>query len=165
MTTFLLIIAILFLAAALLLSFADATWAAVAAFIALCFTGLLPDVALGATMFIFWGVAVAIVVALRFMLPETVRKSRLGLPYISGGALAGMLVGLALSSHAAIVAGAFVGAVLGGVAYARTPAGKVLEFPTSKFLNYLCAKGLPAVVTMSIAGTVAAVLAAMYQAA
>lgn len=163
MTTFLLILTVILALGAIVLSFLDGSVAAVVAFAALCCTGFIPGIDPGATVFIFWGVAAAIALALRFMLPESVKRSRLGVPYISGGALAGMLVGLALSSHAAIVAGAFVGAILGGVAYARTPAGKVLEFPTSKFLNYLCAKGLPAVVTMSIAGTVAAVLAAMYQ--
>ena len=160
MTTFLLILTVIFSLGAIVLSFLDGSVAAVVAFAALCCTGFIPGIDPGATVFIFWGVAAAIVLGLRFMLSESVRRSRLGLPYITGAALAGMLVGLALSSHAAIVAGAFIGAALGGVAYARTPAGKVLEFPSSRFLNYLCAKALPAIVTMSIVGTAAAMLTA-----
>ena len=40
----------------------------------------------------------------------------------------------------------------GGYVYARTPAGKPLGFPSAQFFQYLCAKGLPAVVTVSIIG-------------
>lgn len=101
---------------------------------------------------IFWGVATLIVIALAFTLPQRVSSSRRGLGYIAGAAIAGGMVGLIIS-HPWMVIGAIVGAVLGGIAYSKTPAGKALEFPSSKFLNYLCAKGLPAVVTMCIAGT------------
>ncbi len=154
----LLIITIIIIATAAILSFFNTTYASVVAFIGLCATGLIPGCELSWPTYIFWGIAVLIVVSLGFILPRQIVSSRLGMPYICGASLAGMLVGMALSSHAAMVAGAFVGAVLGGVAYAKTPAGNVLEFPTSKFLNYLCAKGLPVVVTMSIIGTAASMI-------
>lgn len=154
------IFTIIILVAAAALSFVNGTYAAVAAFFGLCCTGLIPGETISMTSYIFWGTAMIIVVALGFILPQEVSRSRLGTPYICGASLAGMLVGLALSSHAAIITGAFAGAALGGIAYARTPAGKVLEFPTSRFLNYLCAKGLPATVTMSIIGTAAGILMA-----
>lgn len=147
------IITIAILTAAAILAFFNTTYAPVVAFLGLCVTGMLPESAISMSAYIFWGIAMLISVSLGFILPPTVARSRLGLAYICGASLAGMLVGLAVSSHAAMVAGAFIGAVLGGVAYAKTPAGKVLEFPTSRFLNYLCAKGLPVVVTMSIVGT------------
>ncbi|MCI9286131.1 MAG: hypothetical protein HFJ91_10190 [Muribaculaceae bacterium] len=157
------ILASILLVMAVVMSFFTSTYAAAIAFLGLCCAGLLPGEHLSVASYVFWGVAMVIVIALGFMLPPGVARSRKGLPYIAGGALAGMAVGLTFS-HAALVAGAFIGAVLGGVAYARTPQGKVLEFPTSRFLNYLCAKGLPAVVTMSIAGTAAIILYVMWPA-
>lgn len=152
------IITVLLLAVAAGLSFFKGYLAPVVAFLGLCVTGLSGSVAPSPGSYIFWGTAMIIVVSIGLMLPRRIVSSRLGMPYICGASLAGMLVGLALGSHAAMVAGAFAGAVLGGIAFAKTPAGKVLEFPTSRFLNYLCAKGLPAVVTMSIIGTAVGVL-------
>ncbi|MDE5664671.1 MAG: hypothetical protein K2G17_03225 [Duncaniella sp.] len=101
---------------------------------------------------IFWGIATAIVICLEYMLPKKITSSRRGVGYIAGAALAGTFVGLTIS-HEWMIVGAVAGAILGGIAYSRTPAGSIMEFPSSKFLNYLCAKGLPAVVTMCMAGT------------
>ena len=98
-----------------------------------------------------------IVISLNFILPKTIAKSRLGVPYIFTAALAGMLVGLAIS-HAAMIVGAFIAAIIGGVTYARTPRGRVLDFPTHRFWNYLCAKGLPAVISFCTVGTAIYVL-------
>lgn len=156
------IITIIVLLAAAVMSFFNTTYPAVIAFAGLCLTGFLPGGGVTMSSYIFWGIATVIVVSLGFILPDGIVNSRRGMPYICGASLAGMLVGMALSSHAAMVAGAFAGAVLGGIAYAKTPAGEVLEFPTSKFLNYLCAKGLPVVVTMSIIGTAAAMIILMW---
>lgn len=101
---------------------------------------------------LFWGVASAIVIAINFMLPRAVTTSRKGTGYIVGAVVAGTFTGM-IVSHAWMIVGAAVGAVLGGIAYSRTPEGGVLGFPGSRFFNYLCAKGLPAIVTASIAGT------------
>ena len=62
------------------------------------------------------------------------------------------MTGLVIS-HAWMIIGGVAGAILGGIAYSKTPAGKALGFPSSKFLNYLCAKGLPAVIAVCMAGT------------
>ncbi len=101
---------------------------------------------------VFWGIATAIVTVLSFILPEKIASSRRGLGYIAGAALAGSMTGL-LVSHAWLIIGAVAGALLGGIAYSKTPAGQIMGFPSYKFFNYLCAKGLPAVITMCIAGT------------
>lgn len=154
------VLTVILLVAATSLTFFSGIYAPVVAFLGLCCAGMLPGEHFSVTVYVFWGLAMLIAVALGLMLPPSVTRSRIGMSYICGASFAGMLVGLALSSHAAVVAGAFAGAALGGVAFAKTPSGKVLEFPTSKFLNYLCAKGLPAVVTMSIIGTAAGVLMA-----
>lgn len=151
------VICILLLVVGAGLTFYSASYGAVVAFLGLCAAGLTPGVDLGAAVYIFWGIAIAIVVALGLILPRAVTASRLGVTYIVMGALAGMLVGLALS-HAAMIIGSVAGALLGGVAFARTPAGKALTFPSARFWNYLCAKGLPAVISFAIIGTVIPVI-------
>lgn len=103
---------------------------------------------------IFWGVAVLIVAINNMLLPGFVRTSRRGLGYIAGGAIAGMFIGLSMYRPATVIAGSILGALLGGIAYSRTARGASLEFPTSKFFNYLGAKGLPAVIATSMIGMI-----------
>ncbi len=100
----------------------------------------------------FWGAATIIVLAIVYMLPTAVTASRLGVGYIVGGVIVGAAVGL-IVSHAWLIVGSVVGGILGGVAYSRTPRGSEMGFPSPRFFNYLCAKGLPAVVTVCIVGT------------
>ena len=109
----------------------------------------------GKTM-IFWGAAVVIVTINQYLLPSYIRFSRRGLGYICGGALVGMFLGLILYRPATVIGASILGALLGAVAYSRTTMGKVLEFPTSKFFNYLGAKGIPAVITASMVGIILA---------
>lgn len=104
----------------------------------------------------FWGIAVLLVAVNRFLLPAFVRDSRRGLGYIGIGAIVGMAVGLTMYRAATVIGGAAVGAFLAAIAYTRTSRGKTLEFPTSKFFNYLGAKGIPAVVAASMTGLVIA---------
>ncbi|MDE6066008.1 MAG: hypothetical protein K2G27_04230 [Duncaniella sp.] len=146
------VICILLLVISAVLTFYYAAYGALVAFLGLCVAALLPGVAPGVAVLIFWGVAVAVVIALGFILPRAVTSSRVGVPYIVLASLAGMLVGLALS-HAAMIIGSVVGALLGGVAFARTPAGRSLAFPSPRFWNYLCAKGFPVVISYAITGT------------
>ncbi len=135
----------------LVLTFMSNRYAVVAAYagmLGIAFT--LPSVPV--TALVFWGIAALIVIALGHMLPKAVVDSRRGVGYIAGAALAGAFVGMVIS-HGWMIIGAVAGAILGGIAYSRTPAGKVMEFPSSKFLNYLCAKGLPAIIIICIIGT------------
>lgn len=105
---------------------------------------------------IFWGIAVVLVTVNSFMLPAFIRNSSRGLGYIATGALAGMAVGLTLYRPATVICGAVIGTFVAAIAYTRTANGAVLEFPTSKFFNYLGAKGIPAVMTASMIGLVLA---------
>ncbi len=108
---------------------------------------------IGVEALIFWLVALVIVLALNYMLPAAVSTTGRGVGYIAGGTLAGLFVGV-LISPSWLVLGGIIGAIFGGIAYALTPAGKVLRFPSSVFLNYLCAKGLPAVVNLTVAALI-----------
>ena len=57
-----------------------------------------------------------------------------------------------VTDDAAMIVGAVVGAVAGGIFFARTPKGAALHFPSKRFLQYLCAKGFPTVVSVSLLG-------------
>ena len=98
----------------------------------------------------FWGIAVFIVLGITSLLPKPLAQSTRGLGFIAGGAMAGTAAGMAVSAGASI-AGSLIGASLGALAYSRTHS---LKFPSSQFVQYLCAKGLPAAVTMSISSIV-----------
>lgn len=99
-----------------------------------------------------WGVATGIVVAIELMLPIAVAKATNGMGYIAVGALAGTIVGMVGLNYGWMIVGAAAGSLLGCMAYSRTPSGQRLRFPSSQFIQYLCAKGLPTVVTMSMIG-------------
>lgn len=131
------------------LTFVPKVWSALAAFLGLGAIYFFGDAGVSSSQFYFWGAAGLIAWGIGVLLPESVAKSRAGVGYISGAALAGALVGM-LISHAGMIIGAALGAFCGAMAYSRTPEGRVLEFPSSKFLHYLCAKGLPAIVSICI---------------
>lgn len=101
----------------------------------------------------FWGIAVLIILGIDFLSPKDNTKSSVGSIYLGIAALAGMFIGLAISPSLTIV-GAFVGTIMGELAFARTPQGKQLLFPTSTLIHYFCAKGLRIIVTVSMIGII-----------
>lgn len=154
MTIFLVTLGTLLIAAAVVLTFMSVRYSPAVAFsglVAFGFSGIAP---MGPDLFIFWGIAALIAVGVNFMLPREVACSRIGMGYVAAGALVGLVVGLLLN-EAAMIIGAVLGAVAGGIAFSRTPAGRAVDFPSSRFLNYICAKGLPAVITLCQCGVVA----------
>lgn len=157
MNTFLIIIACLALAASIVGIFASARWAAPAAFAGLALAGLSEYVDFRAGTYIFWFIATMIVVAISFMLPVQVVKSRVGTGYLAGAALAGTLTGLCIG-HAGVIIGAVAGAFLGALAWSRTPSGRNVGLTSRKGVNYLCAKAFPIVITVCMVGTVIAAL-------
>ena len=125
--------------------------------VVIAFAGMLILRWAGAVVFpsstlIFWGAAALLVVVNHYMLPTPIRNTGSGLGYMAGGALAGLAFGMTLYEQASIVGGAVLGALLGAIAFSRTAAGRPMNFPSSKFFNYLGAKGMPVVVTLSIVG-------------
>lgn len=109
----------------------------------------------------FWGVATLIALGITYMIPRKVAYSRVGVGFIGGGALAGAAVGMLSNKMAGVITGAAVGALAGGIAYARSAAGReIMHFPSRRFFNYLGAKGLPVVVAVSMAAACAANLLA-----
>lgn len=157
MASALLIICILLAATALALIFRPYVPAAAVAYASLIAGRYSGYVAVSDKTLIFWGAAMLLVLAITTLLPRTLVQTSRGMGYIAGATLAGGCLGLALSPTAITVAAA-IGAFLGALAYSRTPAGLPLRFPSSDFLHYLCAKGLPAIVAVSIVGVIASSL-------
>lgn len=92
------VICILLLILAAVLTFTSVSYGTAVAFLALCTSGLLPGVELSGSLYMFWGVAMLIVIALNTILPRSVATSRVGVPYIVTSTLAGMLVGTFIES-------------------------------------------------------------------
>ena len=140
---------IVLLIASLVVCFLSATIAGIVAYAALLLT-FFAGGSISVSALIFWGVALAIVVALRLMLPATINAHHEGSLYITAGGVGGLFIGIAVfptATPAVII----VAAVLGALAYATTPGGRqTLGFPSRKAVNYLCAKGLPVIVALTM---------------
>lgn len=100
----------------------------------------------------FWGVATMIILVISSSRPQEVENPK-GVGYITSGALVGCILGM-LTTHAGIILGSAIGAMLGFGAYCRTPQGASIKLPSKEFLSQLAANGLPTIVTLSIIGTV-----------
>ncbi|MDE6415752.1 MAG: hypothetical protein K2K68_01845 [Duncaniella sp.] len=151
MSTVTIIIAGIIALGAVVASFISRPWAPAAAFIALAIAGSSDGADISGATLIFWMAAAVIVTIIVMTLPRTVARSTTGVAYIAGAALAGLFIGICIS-HAAIIIGTVTGAILGAIAYCRTPSGRALGFPGKKAVNYLCAKAFPIVITFCIAG-------------
>ncbi len=128
-------------------------WSVIAAYVSLCLLHLFPASGVVGGTLVFWGMAAVVATAIGLMLPPEIAGTRCGMPYITIGALAGTFTGLIIS-QAGMIIGAVVGAMCGAIAYSRTPAGAPLGFPSARFFNFTCAKGLPVAVTACLCGLV-----------
>lgn len=100
---------------------------------------------------IFWAVATAIIMGLRFLQPHALPAMRAGSAYIATGTIAGASIGLAISaSSAAVILGSVIGAFLALTAYMRTPASPKLPVASSPFIQYYCAKSFPIIIAVSM---------------
>lgn len=98
----------------------------------------------------FWAAATAIVVIIWIVRrPLTMADERHIQAYIAGGSLAGGIVGLAISTVAAVIISAAAGAFLGMIAFTRTPRGRAAAGHFQAVDTY-AAVGLPAIVNYTI---------------
>lgn len=105
------------------------------------------------SILIFWGVATVLILMIDFLLRQQGKPvGNVGLSlFMTLGAIAGMQISLTIGlSYTSI--GAWVGTILGHLAYGRTPNGKGVLFPASTFISYFCTTGLKIVITTSIIG-------------
>lgn len=146
------IITIILSLAAVVATFVPRIPSVAAAYAALVCAHLAGAIYVDAKTLIFWGVASAIVLGLRVLQPKALVMTAKGLPYVALATIAGTAIGYMISPTAAsVILCASAGAVLGAIAYMRTPAAPCIAITSSRFVEYLCAKGLPCVVTTSMA--------------
>lgn len=148
----LIILAGLLALSAIVCAFASWRWAAAAGYLSLWPLYYLPHFAIPDGIMVFWGIATLIALGINYMLPFQIATSRVGMPYMAGAALCGTMLGLIAATEAGMICGAAAGVLCGAIAYSRTPRGRVLDFPSSQFFNYVLAKGLPLIVVMSTSG-------------
>lgn len=129
-------------------------WSAVPAWLALVPMYFIANHPLSGSTLLFWGGVCAIAVGLNTLLPTAVVYSRIGVPYMAAGALAGAFTGMIMPQHqSGMIFGAVAGLMLGAIAFSRTPAGadRNMVFPSRLWFNYTCAKGLPIVAAVATA--------------
>ncbi len=95
----------------------------------------------------FWGAAALIALLITYGVPDRISKSRR--LYTVGATAVGAVIGLALGTQAAVIIASACGALLGYMAWGKTPAGR-RSTPTGRPLDELASVGLPAVVNFSI---------------
>lgn len=108
------------------------------------------DADVDAKILIYWSVATAIILGLRILqpLPPVNGTARW---YISLGATAGAFTGYAIAPTAsAIIISSAIAAFLGAAIYMRTPKAPAYPVASGPFVQFICALGLPAVVTASM---------------
>ena len=150
MATFLLIVSVLLLSVGMVESFRHPSAAAVTAYaglVALLYSGY--SAPLDQRTLLFWAIAVIIICGISMAGGDRIPN---GYPvaryYVAGGALVGMIAGLTLGQSGMII-GSSIGAILGGLAWNRTPSGRT---STEKIWTIILSTGLPAVVTMTLTG-------------
>ena len=91
------------------------------------------------------------VMGLRYISPKGEPDGRItGNLYLGLGALMDCLLGMIDPRF--MLLGTIIGTIIGQIAFSRTPNGKWLLFSKSNFIQYLCAKGLPAIVAVAMMG-------------
>ena len=129
-----------------------------------------PILPINATILWGWLAMSAIVMVVTLLQPSQMNRSSLGIPYILGGALAGMAVGLlgyTFSSNISLLYGIMVvatavGVFLGFLFFSRTPAGKGFAPGGGLFLKYLTAKGFPVAISVMQIGVVLVITIALH---
>lgn len=148
-------LAIILFAASIVLAYMAMPWGAPVAYAAMVLMSCGSPYPLPTWDIVFWAIATVLVLGAAWLQRPVAGQGgteRRGTAYVVTATMAGMLVGLLLKYEAAMIVGAVAGAFLGALAYSRTPAGHELQFPSARFMQYLTAKGLTAVVTMSMLG-------------
>ncbi len=100
----------------------------------------------------FWGIAALLACGIAILSPKAEPDgSRRGNLYLLLGAIAGLLVGMAIDASVMILS-AIIGTLAGEVFYSQTPKGRWVKFSFSIFIHYFCAVGLKIIVSTAIVG-------------
>ena len=98
---------------------------------------------------IVWGVVVAVVSVVDYIVPMYFTKLTGGSKYAERGALVGLVAGIILTPIGMIL-GSFLGAFLFEMYYARTDAGQALKVAFGSFLGFITGTGLKTIASVLI---------------
>ena len=98
---------------------------------------------------IVWGVVVAIVSVIDYIVPMYFTKVTGGSKYAERGALVGLIAGIILTPVGMIL-GSFLGAFLFEMYYTRKGAGQALKAAFGSFLGFITGTGLKTIVSVII---------------
>ena len=98
---------------------------------------------------VIWGVVVAIVSVIDYIVPMYFTKLTGGSRYAERGALVGLLAGIILTPVGMIL-GSFLGAFLFELYYTRKGAGQALKAAIGSFLGFITGTGLKTIVSVLI---------------
>ena len=98
---------------------------------------------------IVWGVAVAVVSVIDYIVPMYFTKLTGGSRYAEKGALVGLVAGIVLTPVGMIL-GSFLGAFLFELYYARKGAAQALKAAVGSFLGFITGTGLKTIVSVLI---------------
>lgn len=152
-STVLYVIGLIAMAAAVVLAFVPRCGSPLVAFVSLLLLHLSYRIAVPPGYLAFWGIAAAIAAAIQWLSPAGEPDGRrVSNVYIALGAIAGCLLGILLAPRV-MVLGVILGAAMGQMAYASTPAGRWLKMGGWPVMaRYYAAKCLPPVVALAILG-------------
>ena len=98
---------------------------------------------------IIWGVVVAVVSVIDYIVPMYFTKITGGSKYAERGAMAGLIIGIFLTPVGMIL-GSFLGAFLAELYYNRQGTGQALKAAIGSFLGFITGTGLKTIVACLI---------------
>lgn len=98
---------------------------------------------------ILWGVVVAVVSVIDYVVPMYFTKVTGGSKHAERGALAGLLIGI-IFTPVGMIMGSFLGAFLAEMYWGKKPAGPALKAAVGSFLGFILGTGLKTIVSVMI---------------
>lgn len=98
---------------------------------------------------VIWGVVVALVSVVDYVVPMWFTKITGGSKYAERGAMAGLILGVLLTPIGMIL-GSFLGAFLAELYYNRKGTGQALKAAVGSFLGFMTGTGLKTIVSLLI---------------
>ncbi len=104
---------------------------------------------LSTKVLIVWGIVVAIVSIIDYLVPMYLTKATGGSKYAQRGAMVGLILGIILTP-VGMVLGSFLGAFLFEMYYTREGAAQALKAAFGSFLGFILGTGMKAIVAVLI---------------
>lgn len=98
---------------------------------------------------IVWGVVVAIVSVVDYIVPMYLTKATGGSKHAERGAMAGLIIGI-IFTPVGMIMGSFLGAFLAEMYWGKKPAGPALKAACGSFLGFILGTGLKTIVSVMI---------------